>query len=243
VPRIQQRLDEVWSSTTVGAPAILFLRYFRRRSFAAIGVVHGSPSANAAQYAGYRRGGQCPKLSSEYCSNDLVGTRQELKIVIFSPCRGRALASYKGMISAADECRPICGRGTDGRGLRRRVCGSSKFADALSKGVAQEIRARDQAARARERVKLRHACSNGQYEIRNRPARLCSRRGSISRAGSRTGLQRLVYSPLAVTFLAGGSKDFAARFCRLLDLLGPRAITGGADDFGHFMRLFHSDQS
>jgi hypothetical protein len=65
VPRIQQCLDEVWSSTTVGAPAILFLRCFRRRSFAAIVVVHGSPSANAAQYAGYPQGGQYPKLSSE----------------------------------------------------------------------------------------------------------------------------------------------------------------------------------
>jgi hypothetical protein len=56
VPRIQQCLDEVWSSTAIGAPAI-FLRSFRKRSFAAI-VVHGSPSANAAQYAGYRQGGQ-----------------------------------------------------------------------------------------------------------------------------------------------------------------------------------------
>jgi hypothetical protein len=35
-------LDEVWSSTAIGAPAI-FLRAFRWRSFAAI-VVHGSPS-------------------------------------------------------------------------------------------------------------------------------------------------------------------------------------------------------
>lgn len=52
VPRIQQSFDEVWSSTAIGAPAI-FLRAFRSRSFAII--VHGSPSANAAQYAGCRQ--------------------------------------------------------------------------------------------------------------------------------------------------------------------------------------------
>ena len=41
VPRIWQCLDELWSSTATGAPAI-FVRAFRRRCFAAI-VVHGSP--------------------------------------------------------------------------------------------------------------------------------------------------------------------------------------------------------
>jgi len=65
----------------------------------------------------------------------------------------------------------------------------------------------------------------------------------MSRDGWRTALQRFVYSPLAETFLAFGRIDFAARFWRLLDLLQPRAITGGANNFGHFTWFFHSDQS
>ena len=57
-------------------------------------------------------------------------------------------------------------------------------------------------------------------------------------------LQRLVYSTFAETFLAGGRIEFVARFCWLLDLLKPRAITGGANNFGQWLaRLFHNDQS
>jgi hypothetical protein len=93
VPRIQQCLDEVWSSTTVGAPAILFLRSSRRRSFAAIGVVHGSPSANAAQYAGYLQGGQCFKLSSEQLFQRMSwNTRGAEKGHILAPSRASASA-------------------------------------------------------------------------------------------------------------------------------------------------------
>jgi hypothetical protein len=54
----------------------------------------------------------------------------------------------------------------------------------------------------------------------------------MSRDGWPTALQRLVYSTFAETFLAGGRIEFAARFCWLLDLLKPRAITGGANNFG-----------
>jgi hypothetical protein len=57
-------------------------------------------------------------------------------------------------------------------------------------------------------------------------------------------LLRLAYPALAETFLAGGRIDFAARFRWLLDLLKPRAITGGANNFGkNLTPLFHEDQS
>jgi hypothetical protein len=47
-----------------------------------------------------------------------------------------------------------------------------------------------------------------------------------------------------VTFLASARKDFAARLRWLLDFREPRAITGGANNFGQsFTRFFHSDQS
>jgi hypothetical protein len=73
---------------------------------------------------------------------------------------------------------------------------------------------------------------------------VCSRRRSISRDGWPTALLGLGYSTFAETFLAGGRIEFAARFCRLLDLLKPRAITGGANNFGQWLtRLFHNDQS
>jgi hypothetical protein len=66
----------------------------------------------------------------------------------------------------------------------------------------------------------------------------------MSRDGWRTALLRLIYSAFAETFLAGGRIDFAARFCWLLDLLKPRAITGGANNFGqNLTRFFHDDQS
>jgi hypothetical protein len=66
----------------------------------------------------------------------------------------------------------------------------------------------------------------------------------MSRDGWPTALQRLVYSTFAETFLAGGRIEFAARFCWLLDLLKPHAITGGANNFGQWLtRLFHNDQS
>jgi hypothetical protein len=66
----------------------------------------------------------------------------------------------------------------------------------------------------------------------------------MSRDGWPTALLRLGYSTFAETFLAGGRIEFAARFCRLLDLLKPRAITGGANNFGQWLtRLFHNDQS
>jgi hypothetical protein len=66
----------------------------------------------------------------------------------------------------------------------------------------------------------------------------------MSRDGCRTALQRLAYSALAETFLAGGRIDLAARFCWLLDLLKPRAITGCANNFGqNLTRLFHNYQS
>jgi hypothetical protein len=67
-----------------------------------------------------------------------------------------------------------------------------------------------------------------------------------STTGSRqpAALPRLVYPALAETFLAGGRIDFAARFCWLLDLLDPRAITARANNFGkNLTRLFYSDQS
>jgi hypothetical protein len=55
---------------------------------------------------------------------------------------------------------------------------------------------------------------------------------------------RLAYPALAETFIAGGRIDFAVRFCWLLDLLKPRAITGGANNFGQTLTwLFHNDQS
>jgi hypothetical protein len=70
------------------------------------------------------------------------------------------------------------------------------------------------------------------------------RRASAPLLGLAAALQRLVYSALAETFLAGGRIDFAARFCWLLDLLDPRAITGGANNFDKDLtRLFHNDQS
>jgi hypothetical protein len=52
------------------------------------------------------------------------------------------------------------------------------------------------------------------------------------------------YSAFAKTFWAFGRIDFAARLRWLLDLREPRAITGGANNFGqNFTRFFHSDQS
>jgi hypothetical protein len=66
----------------------------------------------------------------------------------------------------------------------------------------------------------------------------------MSRDGWPTALQRLGYATFAETFLAGGRIEFAARFSWLLDLLKPRAITGGANNFGQWLtRLFHNDQS
>jgi hypothetical protein len=84
----------------------------------------------------------------------------------------------------------------------------------------------------------------GNPESGNDQARAYSRRGSMSRDGWPTALQRLVYSTLAKTFLAFGRINFAARFRWLLDLLKPRAITGGANNFGQWLtRFFHNDQS
>ena len=46
------------------------------------------------------------------------------------------------------------------------------------------------------------------------------------------------------TFLADGRIDFAPRLRRLLNLLEPSAITGGANDFDQYVtQLLHNDQS
>jgi hypothetical protein len=67
---------------------------------------------------------------------------------------------------------------------------------------------------------------------------------TMRRGGWRIDLLRLIYSAFAETFLASGRIDFAARFCWLLNLLNPRAITGGANNFGqNLTRSFHDDQS
>jgi hypothetical protein len=52
-----------------------------------------------------------------------------------------------------------------------------------------------------------------------------------------------LYSAFAETFRAFRRIDFAARLRWLLDLLQPRAIAGGANDFGRRLtRLLHRDE-
>jgi hypothetical protein len=54
----------------------------------------------------------------------------------------------------------------------------------------------------------------------------------------------LLYSAFAEAFLAFRRIDFVARLRRLLHLLRPCAITGGANIFGQNFTLFlHNDQS
>ena len=49
-----------------------------------------------------------------------------------------------------------------------------------------------------------------------------------------------LYSAFAQTLRAFGRIDFAARLRWLLDLLNPRAIAGGANNFGRSLtRFFH----
>jgi hypothetical protein len=61
------------------------------------------------------------------------------------------------------------------------------------------------------------------------------------RSNSRCGWP--LYSAFAETFRAFRRIDFAARLRWLLDLLQPRAIAGGANDFGRRLtRFFHRDQ-
>jgi len=58
------------------------------------------------------------------------------------------------------------------------------------------------------------------------------------RSNSRCGW--LLYSAFAETFRAFRGVDFAARLRWLLDLLKPRAIAGGANNFGRSLtRFFH----
>jgi hypothetical protein len=65
------------------------------------------------------------------------------------------------------------------------------------------------------------------------PSLRCGRRG-----------RRLLYTAFAETCWAFGRIDLAPQLRRLLDLLQPGAITGGADSLGqNLTRLFHYDQS
>jgi hypothetical protein len=75
---------------------------------------------------------------------------------------------------------------------------------------------------------------------RHRAGKLERSTGSFDRSRSRL----LLYSALAVTFFAFGRVEFAAGLRWLLDLLKPRAIAGGANNFGYsFTRFFHCVQS
>jgi hypothetical protein len=72
----------------------------------------------------------------------------------------------------------------------------------------------------------------------SKPALMAASERSISTCGW------LLYSAFAETFRAFGRIDFAARLRWLRDLREPRAITGGANNFGqNFTWCFHSDQS
>jgi hypothetical protein len=98
----------------------------------------------------------------------------------------------------------------------------------------------------------RPLCANGAFFIFGLFAAISARqfcfRDSLSQlvqfAYLSNKIGRLVYSAFAETFLAGSRIDFAARFRWLLDLLKPRAVTGGANNFGQDLTpLFHNDQS
>jgi hypothetical protein len=74
---------------------------------------------------------------------------------------------------------------------------------------------------------------------RRRPGKRQRSTGLFNRSRSRR-----LYSAFAEAFLAFRRIDFVARLRRLLHLLQPCAITGGANSFGQNSTLFlHNDQS